>query len=132
MKIKRAKIKSAQIPISSMSDISFLLLIFIMLITLINYRKEIKIDYPEAAHHEVTQDKRNLEIWINADGEMFYKGSPINLTELEKVIVDTIIEKPDVRIHIIADKHTKYKNIAGVMNILRLLQHRVVSLVVKE
>ena len=31
-----------------MSDIAFLLLIFIMLLSLINNRKEIKIDYPEA------------------------------------------------------------------------------------
>ncbi|HNQ97320.1 MAG TPA: biopolymer transporter ExbD, partial [Treponemataceae bacterium] len=41
------KKKRPMVPTSSMSDIGFLLLIFIMLISLINQRHEVKIDYPE-------------------------------------------------------------------------------------
>lgn len=132
MEIKRDTNKAPGIPISSMSDISFLLLIFIMVLTLINYRREIKIEYPEASYYEVVHEEKNLEIWIDEEGAVFYKGEVISLTELEKVIVDSIVEKPGIRIHILADKRTKYKNIDGIMNILRLLQHRVVSLVVKD
>ena len=132
MKIKRDVNRAPGIPISSMSDIAFLLLIFIMVISLINYRREIKISYPEAANYEVTQDKQNLEIWVDDKGVIFYKGEVIQINALEKVIVDSIIEKPGIRIHIIADTKTKYKNIDDIMNILRLLQHRVVSLVVKD
>ena len=42
------KRKKPLIPMSSMSDIGFLLLIFIMLISLINQRHEVPISYPEA------------------------------------------------------------------------------------
>lgn len=132
MKIERHKRKIITIPISSMSDIAFLLLIFIMLLALINYKKIIKIDYPEANYKEVTQADSNLEIWIDVNGVIYYKGNIIELKSLENIIVDTVTKKPDTRIHIIADKNTPYKNVDKVVEILKLLQHRVVSFVVKD
>ena len=132
MIINKRKRRDFIIPINSMSDIAFLLLIFIMLISLINYRREIKIDYPESDFVEVTQYDKNLEIWIDENGVTYYKGMVIDLKTLEGIIADTIAEKPDTRIHILADKNTKYKNVNNVINVLKFLQHRVVSLVVKE
>ena len=48
------------------------------------------------------------------------------------MIAGKIVEEPGARIHIIADKNTPYKYINGVIEVLQLLQHRVVSFVVKE
>lgn len=132
MNIKRKNRRAPIVPINSMSDIAFLLLIFIMLISLINYRKEIKIDYPEAAFQEVTQEDKNFEIWITKNGSVFCDSRPVNHIELEQLIVDAVIDDPGVRIHIIADKNTPYKHVNSVIEILKLLQHRVVSFVVKE
>ncbi len=115
-----------------MSDIGFLLLIFIMLVSLINYRQEIKIDYPEAEEIRKTQTAHNLEIWVDSAGRVFHEGKSLNAEALEKILVATYTERPDTRIHILADKNTPYKHLAKVMDILQLLQHRVVSLVVKE
>jgi biopolymer transport protein ExbD len=50
-----------------MSDVAFLLLIFIMLVALINYRKEVKIEYPEAATAMRTSEHKNLEVWEEAN-----------------------------------------------------------------
>lgn len=115
-----------------MSDIAFLLLIFIMLISLINYRREVKINYAEAEFQEVTQSENNLEIWINAPGHLFVKGAEVSLNALEQIIATSVVENPDVRIHILADRDTPYKHVNSVMEILKLLQHRIISLVVKE
>ena len=132
MKIKRKVRRKPIIPVNSMSDIAFLLLIFIMLISLMNYRREIKINYAEAEFHEVTQADENLEIWINRAGDAFVDGMLTDLNTLEGIIASEIVENPEVRIHILADKDTPYKNVNSVMEILKILQHRVVSLVVKE
>lgn len=115
-----------------MSDIAFLLLIFIMLISLINYRREIKIEYPEAESQEVTQADNNIEIWVNKRGVIFFEGEPRTLSQIEGIIADGVAEDPSVRIHILADKNTAYKYVDGILEILKLLQHRAVSLVVKE
>lgn len=132
MKIREKKKRLPILPINAMSDIAFLLLIFIMLISLINYRQEIKIDYPESTYQEVTQTDNNLEIWIDKEGITYYKGKIIGEKSIENIIVDAITKKPSTRVHIIADKGTKYKDVDRVINILKLLQHRVVSLVVKD
>lgn len=130
-KIERRK-RKASIATASMSDIGFLLLIFIMLISLINQRHEEKIEYSEAKILEKTQEEKNLEIWIKKDGGIFVEGNQISSESLELLIAGKIAEEPTARIHIIADKNTPYKFINDVVNVLQLLQHRVVSFVVKE
>ena len=117
---------------ASMSDIGFLLLIFIMLISLINQRHEEKIEYSEAKILEKTQVEKNLEIWIKRDGSVFVEGNQISPESLELLIAGKIAEEPTARIHIIADRNTPYKYINDVVSVLQLLQHRVVSFVVKE
>ena len=130
-KIARRK-RKASIATASMSDIGFLLLIFIMLISLINQRHEEKIEYSEAKILEKTQEEKNLEIWIKKDGGIFVEGNQFSPESLELLIAGKIAEEPTARIHIIADKNTPYKFINDVVNVLQLLQHRVVSFVVKE
>lgn len=129
--IQRRK-RKASIATASMSDIGFLLLIFIMLISLINQRHEEKIEYSEAKILEKTQVEKNLEIWIKQDGSVFVEGNQISPQNLELLIAGKIAEEPTARIHIIADRNTPYKYINDVVSVLQLLQHRVVSFVVKE
>lgn len=120
------------IPVSAMSDIGFLLLIFIMLLALINDRHEVKIDYPEAEVVEKTQMEHNLEIWIESDGTMTVDGRIQDPNSLEQIIATAVVEHPDVRIHILADRNTPYRYVNDVVEVLQLLQHRVVSFVVRE
>lgn len=129
--IKRARRKPG-ITTSSMSDIGFLLLIFIMLISLMNQRYEEHIEYSEAVKLERTQVENNFEIWIQKDGTVSVDGKIVNLQTLERLIIERIAENPDARIHVIADKNTPYKHVNSVISILQFLQHRVVSFVVKE
>jgi biopolymer transport protein ExbD len=119
------------IPLSSMSDIGFLLLIFIMLVSLINYRKEVKIDYPEAQKALRTTEEKNLEVWIDLEGDIYLDGDPADRYAFEQKITSLYISAPDTRVHIIADRNTPYENINNVLEIMQLLQYRVVSFVVK-
>ncbi|MDR2444541.1 MAG: biopolymer transporter ExbD [Spirochaetaceae bacterium] len=114
------------------SDVAFLLLIFIMLVALINYRKEINIEYPEARSVLKVSDKKNLEIWVNYTGSVFIDGNPATLESLEYTANEIYQREPDTRIHIIADKNTPYMNVDKVMGILQSLEFRLVSLVVKD
>lgn len=132
MKIQRRIRRRPLLSISAMSDIAFLLLIFILLIGLINYRREIPIRYPEAETVETTQGERNLEIWIAPTGALYVQGTQYDLKGIEGIIVDGIQRNPSLRIHILADRDTPYRYVHGVLEILQKLQHRVVSLVVRE
>jgi biopolymer transport protein ExbD len=121
------------IPMNAMSDVAFLLLIFIMLVSLINYRKEVKIDYPEAVDAvKKVSDKKNLEIWIDKSGFVYLDGANSNLDEIENTVGDLYRTAPDTRIHIIADKNAPFSNVNSVLEILQLLEYRVVTFVVRE
>jgi biopolymer transport protein ExbD len=115
-----------------MSDVAFLLLIFIMLVALINYRKEVKIEYPEAQRALRTSADKNLEIWIDRDGGTWLDGVPAVKRDIEDKIADLYRTAPDTRVHIIADRNTPYEKVAAVLEILQILQYRVVSFVVKD
>ncbi|MCR5217982.1 biopolymer transporter ExbD [Treponema sp.] len=129
--IKRKR-RSPSVTTSSMSDIGFLLLIFIMLISLMNQRFEEKIDYSESHIIERTQAEDNFEIWIQKDGVISADGNVLDQIGLEQAIVKAVTDNPQVRIHIIADKNTPYMYVNNAVSVLQLLQHRVVSFVVRE
>ena len=131
MKLRRRK-KKFIIPLNSMSDVAFLLLIFIMLVALINYRKEVKIEYPEAKIALRVSEEKNLEVWVDKEGAIYLDGDPADFFMLEKKIEDLYRTAPDTRVHIIADRSTPYEKINSILEVFQLLQYRVVSFVVKS
>ncbi|MFW5786118.1 MAG: ExbD/TolR family protein [bacterium] len=132
MKVGRSRRRGVIVSVNAMSDIAFLLLIFIMLISLINYRQEIPIEYPEAENPEATEADKNVEIWITREGRLFHDGTQVDLRQVEVIIADAVAENPSVRVHVLADRATPYRHVNGVVEVLQLLQHRVVSFVVGE
>jgi biopolymer transport protein ExbD len=117
---------------NSMSDVAFLLLIFIMLVSLMNYRREVKIDYPEAETGKRTSMEKNMEIWVDKGGAVYLDGLPSNLNEIEIAITEIYRNAPDTRVHIIADRDVRFAEVNKVLQTLQLLQYRVVSFVVKD
>jgi len=131
VKLRRGK-KTFVVPMNAMSDVAFLLLIFIMLVALINYRREVKIEYPEANEAKKTSAEKNLEIWVDRQGGVYMDGVPASLALIEKQVADIYIRAPGTRIHVIADRETPFRYINEVLAILQFLEYRVVSFVVKD
>jgi biopolymer transport protein ExbD len=127
------KRRQFMVPMNAMSDVAFLLLIFIMLVALINYRKEVHIDYPEAAESvKKVSDKKNLELWIDKSGSVYMDGTRSSLGEIENAVGDLYRNAPETRVHIIADRDVPFVNVNSVLEILQLLEYRVVTFVVRE
>ena len=129
MKLKRKR-KTVSVPLFSTSDIAFLLLIFIMLVSLINYREEIAIDFAEARTALRTSAERNLEVWIDTDGVIYLDGILADHRAVEDAISELHVTAPDTRVHIIADRNVTYDKVNSVLEILQLLEYRLVSFVV--
>ena len=132
MRLKRSRGLGFHVPISATSDIAFLLLIFIMLVALISYRQEVAIDYAEAETVLKTDANLNLEIWIDRDGAVYLDGFPANLEEVADAVADLYVSAPDTRVHVIADRNTRYANVNAVLEVLQVLQYRTVSFVVRS
>ena len=74
---RKTKRRKPSVATSSMSDIGFLLLIFIMLISLMNQRYEEKINYSESTVLERTQADSNFEIWVQKNGIISADGKEL-------------------------------------------------------
>jgi biopolymer transport protein ExbD len=131
MKINRVK-KRLIVPLNAMSDVAFLLLIFIMLVSLINYRREVKIAYPEGETAKKVSAEKNLEIWVDRQGGVYLDGVPCGLGDVEAAVGELYRNAPDTRVHLIADRDTPFARIDQVLKILQRIQYRVVSFVVKD
>jgi len=131
MKFKRRR-QVSFIPLYSMSDLAFLLLIFIMLVSLINYRITLTIQHAEAATAVKVSTDRNLEIWVDRQGGFYLEGRPSTLDVIERGIAETYQAAPDTRVHIIADRYTPFENVHKVLDILQHLQYPLVSFVVRN
>ena len=133
MKLKRSRGTAGfHVPISATSDIAFLLLIFIMLVALISYRQEVAIDHAEARTVLKTGADLNLEIWIDRQGAVYLDGFPANLDDVADTVAALYVSAPETRVHVIADRNTRYANVNAVLEILQILQYRTVSFVVKN
>ena len=130
MKLRRMR-HEAYIPLNAMSDVAFLLLIFIMLVSLINYRKEVKVDYPEAQSAEKVSVEKNTEIWIDSSGALYLDGNLCDISVISDKVDDLYRNAPDTRIHIISDRNTNFEYVNEVITLLQQLEYRGVSFVTK-
>jgi biopolymer transport protein ExbD len=130
MKINRTR-KRFIVPLNSMSDVAFLLLVFIMLVSLINYRQEVKIEYPEAERAKKTSAEKNLEIWVDIQGALYLNGALCDLHTIEDGVIEAYRNAPDTRVHVIADRNARFETVDRVLQILQILQYRVVSFVAR-
>ena len=131
MKLRRRR-KTSVIPLYSMSDLAFLLLIFIMLVSIINYRAEVNIQHAVAETAGRVSAERNLEIWVDRLGTFYLEGRLSTLATIEHGIAEVYQHSPDTRVHIIADRDTPFENVHKVLDILQYLQYPLVSFVVRN
>jgi biopolymer transport protein ExbD len=132
MTIKR-KVRCFSIPLNAMCDVAFLLLIFIMVVSLVNYRVTVPIEYAESERPAPKVGaQKNCEIWVDATGRLFLNGSIASESDIATEIDFLRRVSPDTRVHLIADRNTMYEKIDRVIQILEKADYPLVSFVVKN
>ena len=101
MKVPRKPKKEPEIPQASLSDISFLLLVFFLSTTTFDIKKGLGLVLPPPSNGENVQKvklkKDNLaKIWINKDGAIALNKEVIQLSELKSKIHEMVTKNPDM------------------------------------
>jgi biopolymer transport protein ExbD len=128
--IKRVGAKST-IPVASMADIAFLLLIFFMISSIGEVDKEIKLDLPEA-RMTIQEKKKYFNVWITPDGKYSFGGRVGTLTALTTFAQYSVVSNPETRALIRAESTVPYEYINGAMDSLKDAGVRNVILVSKK
>ncbi len=90
-----------------------LLIIFIITIPVIN--QSVKIDLPRASSQPQDLKPDNINLDIDAQGQIYWNREAIDASQLQIRIVTAAQNKPQPELHLRAERTTQYEKVAQVM-----------------
>jgi biopolymer transport protein ExbD len=90
-----------------------LLIIFIITIPVINH--SVKIDLPRASSQPDDLKPENINLDIDAQGQIFWNSEAIDASQLSLRIATAAQKTPQPELHLRAERTTQYEKVAQVM-----------------
>jgi len=118
MAIQRKQKPMSMIPLPSMADIAFLLLIFFITSSILEMEKEIPVNLPEA-RVATSETKTHISLWIDGQGELFFDGKKGSLDNLRSFAQYRVSSNPETKALINADKSIPFEYVHRTMDTLR-------------
>jgi biopolymer transport protein ExbD len=111
--------------------IDIMLVLLVMVLTTATFIKQgvIPVDLPEAKATQKEDNTKEITVYVNAKGEMFFDKQRVTLAQLEQKLA-TISKKQTVVLR--SDKESKFQDFVSVMDILKRLGHEQLYIVTKE
>jgi biopolymer transport protein ExbD len=129
---KRKKV-STEIPMASLPDIVFLLLIFFLVTTTIDAEKGLDLVLPPAQTEELRMDKKNIaNLLINAVGNVAIDGEIVQIRDITRLIKERLQERPLLVVSVKTDKQTQYDVYLDVIDKLKKAEATRISLAEPE
>ncbi|MBU0631968.1 biopolymer transporter ExbD [bacterium] len=111
--------------------IDIMLVLLVMVLTTATFVKQgiIPVNLPEAKTKEKNDLQKEVAIYVNSKGEIYYEKDKVTLDELEKKL-STVA--PTQTVVLRSDKESKFQDFVSVMNILKRLNHEQLYIVTKD
>jgi biopolymer transport protein ExbD len=103
------------VPMSSMADIAFLLVIFFMTASVLALDQGLVIELPETSVRE-SVDRRELLLTIAEDGQVYADGQPVALDDLGPKVLSVRRANPRRPVVVRSDRRVRYGLVADVMD----------------
>lgn len=126
--MKKLKIV-ATIPMSSMADVAFLLIIFFMATSVLKMDADIPLELPEGKGEEIKES--DISISIDKDRNYYFFNLPVSKNELISKIQVEKINKPDPKVIINAHQDLPYEILEDLIEDLRNLNITKLGIVTK-
>jgi biopolymer transport protein ExbD len=106
------------IPLTSMADIAFILLIFFILTSTIDMDRSIPVTLP-LSETSTGGSYKFFHVWIDSKGGIFLRGERKSEDELIEFARYRAIDNPDVKGLIGAERNISFMKVNSVMELLR-------------
>ncbi|MCK5222531.1 MAG: biopolymer transporter ExbD [Candidatus Aminicenantes bacterium] len=118
MEFKTKKKKGTIINITSLIDVLFLLLIFMMVSSTFIEDPGIKLDLPETQSAPSVK-KSEYILSVKSDGSLFLNEKSLSLDELEENLKSTLVEMKDESLILKGDTNIPYGKVVKIMDIVK-------------
>lgn len=111
--------------------IDIMLVLLVMVLTTATFIKQgiIPVDLPEAKTANKEKVEKEVTVYVNAKGEMFFEKAQVDLKQLEEKLSGISKEQTVV---LRSDKESKFQDFVSVMDILKRLKHEQLYIITKE
>jgi biopolymer transport protein ExbD len=113
---RRSQGPVAEINVVPLVDVMLVLLV-IFIITAPLLTNAVKIDLPKASSSPNITKPEHIEFGIRENGDLFWNGEQVMQSELPTRFAEAAKRQPQPELHIRADKHSEYDNVAKVMSL---------------
>jgi biopolymer transport protein ExbD len=111
--------------------IDIMLVLLVMVLTTATFIKQgiIPVELPEAKSSHQDEIKKEITVYVNAKGEMFFDKLKVDAKLLEQKL-STIAKDQTVVLR--SDKDSRFQDFVTVMDILKRLEHEQLYIVTKD
>ena len=106
----------------SLNDLSFLLIIFFIVIAGFNVNKGFLLNLPSKDKPIIVNTQDILKCSISGEGRLVLDGSEIELEELTKLVSDKLVSWPNMTFLLTIDPEASYQNVVDVISVIRKLK----------
>ncbi|MCH7678900.1 biopolymer transporter ExbD [candidate division KSB1 bacterium] len=125
---KKKSRSNSDIPMASLADIAFLLLIFFLVTTTIDVDRGIGLSLPAKGEETEVRTKNITNLLINAQGEVLLDNEVIAINEIARRIEQKIQENPNLIVSVKTDRITKYDVYIQVLDELKIAKATRISI----
>lgn len=126
---KKAPKKFDQINVIPFIDIMLVLLVMVLTTATFIKQGVIPVELPTAKATKKEDLKKEISIYVNVKGELFYEKDKVTAQELEAKLSQIPKEQTVV---LRSDKESRFQDFVTVMDILKRLKHEQLYIVTKE
>ena len=129
---KKKSRNNSDIPMASLADIAFLLLIFFLVTTTIDVDRGIGLSLPAKGEETEVRTKNITNLLINIQGEVLLDNENIAINEIARRIEQKLQENPNLIVSVKTDRETKYDVFIQVLDELKLAKATRISIAEPE
>lgn len=118
MEFKKKRGKKTVINITSLIDVLFLLLIFMMVSSSFIEEPGIKLNLPETKSVPSVK-KSEYTLFVKENGDLFLNNKAVTLEDLENNLINTVKEMKDESLILKGDKSIPYGKVVRIMDIVK-------------
>lgn len=119
MNFYRPPAQRVVVELTALVDVTFLLIIFLLLTTRFANEAQIRVNLPQAVGEEKQQSIQNIEVVVDGRGRYWVEGAairPPSLRSLMSQILDASDGDRTVLVRIRADEYARHRDVVKVMD----------------
>lgn len=111
--------EDARVDVTPLIDIIFQLVLFFMVSTTFVAAPGIQVDLPRSSAQTIIREKKDLDVWMTADGAVYLDREPMQWGRLRAAFGEAAAGDPGTLVIIKADTSVDHGRVVAVMDLAR-------------